>query len=109
MSSIACAPAALTAQQQGLPQQIADAMVKLNGGVHTGVRFAHAKGMAKASADYMFTGLRARLARGPIRYKLYVQLANPGDPTNDGSIVWPDDPLVILRSAVYALSVQHRH
>lgn len=79
-----------------------------------------------------------------------VQLANPGDPTNDGSLVWPDDrkrvelgtisltavapkneelqrslafspiyltdgiqlsddPLVPLRAAVYALSVQHRH
>jgi catalase len=77
-------------------------------------------------------------------------VANAGDPTNDGSIVWPndrkrvelgtitlaavapnndelqksltfnpiyltdgiqlsDDPFVALRSAVYALSVAHRH
>lgn len=77
-------------------------------------------------------------------------MANPGDQTSDGSIVWPadrkvvelgvisltavapnneelqrtltynpifltagiqlsDDPLVALRSAVYALSVAHRH
>jgi catalase len=77
-------------------------------------------------------------------------MANPGDQTNDGSIVWPanrktvnlgtlslttvapeneklqrelmynpifltsgiqlsDDPMVALRSAVYALSVAHRH
>ena len=28
-----------------MPQQIADAMTQLNGGVHTGFRFAHAKGL----------------------------------------------------------------
>jgi catalase len=104
---------------------------------------------AKAKPNYMFDDLTRRIARGPIRYKLFVQLANPGDPTNDGSIVWPDDrkrvelgtislttiapdnaeaqrtlafspvyltegiqlsddPLPQLRSAVYALSTQHR-
>jgi len=105
---------------------------------------------AKASPNYLFDDLPRRLARGPVKYRLFVQLANPGDPTNDGSIVWPtdrkrvelgiisltaiapnnqelqrslrlnpinvtdgiqlsDDPLVPLRSAVYALSVQHRN
>jgi catalase len=104
---------------------------------------------AKASPNYLFDDLRRRVARGPIKYRLMVQLANPGDQTNDGSIVWPsdrkrvelgtisvttvapdndalqrslqfnpifltdgiqlsDDPLIALRSAVYALSVQHR-
>lgn len=105
---------------------------------------------AKAAPNYLFDELPNRLARGPIQFKLYVQLANPGDQTNDGSIIWPDDrkriemgtinvttvapnneelqrsltfnpiyitsgielsddPLVPLRSAVYALSVAHRH
>jgi catalase len=104
---------------------------------------------AKAGATYLFDDLTRRLARGPVAYRLYAQLANPGDPTNDGSIVWPadrkrvllgtitvttvapkneelqrslafnpifltegielsDDPIVPLRSAVYALSVAHR-
>jgi catalase len=104
---------------------------------------------AKVSPNYLFDELHRRIARGPIKYRLFVQLANPGDPTNDGSVVWPndrkrvqlgtlsltaiapdndvlqrslrfnpifltdgiqlsDDPLVPLRSAVYALSVQHR-
>jgi catalase len=39
----------------------------------------------------MFDDLRHRMARGPIAYRLFVQLANPGDRTNDGSVVWPDD------------------
>ncbi len=105
---------------------------------------------AKAGPNYLFEDLPLRLARGPVQFRLYVQLANPGDQTNDGSIVWPDDrqrvelgtislttvapnndelqrslmfnpiyltagielsddPMVPLRSAVYALSVAHRH
>jgi catalase len=34
-----------TAPAASLPQQIADAIVKLNGGIHTGFRFMHAKGI----------------------------------------------------------------
>ena len=105
---------------------------------------------AKQKPDYMFDALKAAIAKGPVKYTIYAQLANPGDPTNDGSIVWPadrkraelgtlsltkvaansdsvqkmlafnpiiltngitlgDDPLPQLRSAVYALSVAHRH
>jgi catalase len=105
---------------------------------------------AKAGPNYLFEDLPRRLARGPVRFRLVAQMANPGDQTSDGSIVWPadrkvvelgvisltavapnneelqrtltynpifltagiqlsDDPLVALRSAVYALSVAHRH
>jgi catalase len=114
-----------------------------------GVAHLDSAAAAKASPTYLFDDLRRRVARGPIKYRLLVQLASPGDPTNDGSIVWPsdrkrvelgtitltavapdndalqrslrfnpifltdgiqlsDDPLIPLRSAVYALSVQHR-
>jgi catalase len=45
----------------------------------------------KLSPNYMFEDLTRRIVRGPIKYRLLVQLANPGDQTNDGSIVWPDD------------------
>jgi catalase len=112
---------------------------------------AHLDSLAasKLGPNYLFDDLRRRIARGPIAYHLFVQLANPGDPTNDGSVVWPsnrkrvklgslslnkiapnndelqkslafspiiltngitlsDDPLPLLRSAVYALSVAHR-
>lgn len=105
---------------------------------------------AKAGPNYLFDDIARRLGRGSVEFHLYVQLANPGDQTSDGSIVWPDDrkrvelgtirltavapnneelqrsltfnpiyltsgielsddPLVALRSAVYALSVAHRH
>jgi catalase len=105
---------------------------------------------AKKKPDYMFDDLKAAIAKGSVKYTIYAQLANPGDQTNDGSVVWPsdrkrvklgtlsvtkiapnsdelqktlafnpifltngispsDDPLPVLRSAVYALSVAHRH
>jgi catalase len=105
---------------------------------------------AKAGENYLQEEIQKRIARGPVVFTVYAQLPNAGDPTNDGSIVWPadrkrvplgtirltkvepnqeelqrslafnptfltkglelsDDPLVPLRSAVYALSVAHRH
>ncbi len=115
----------------------------------TGLANLDSAAALKAGPNYLFDELPRRLARGPIEFRLYVQLPNPGDPTNDASLVWPDDrkrvelgtisvtrvapnnaelepsltynpifltdgielsddPLVRLRSAVYALSVQHR-
>jgi catalase len=114
-----------------------------------GVATLDSASAAKAGADYLGEDIEQRLARGPVQFRLYAQLPNPGDPTNDGSMVWPDDrkrvelgtirltkvepnqvelqrsltfnptfltsgielsddPLVPLRSAVYALSVAHR-
>jgi catalase len=105
---------------------------------------------SKAGPQYLFEDMPRRLARGPVRFRLVAQMANPGDQTSDGSIVWPDDrkvvelgtlaltaiapdneklqreltynpifltsgiqlsddPMISLRSAVYALSVAHRH
>jgi catalase len=115
-----------------------------------GIHSIDSAAAARAGPNYMFDELSKRIAKGPIKFKLYVQLASPGDPTNDGSMVWPDnrkkvemgelsitalapdnqtaqrdlrfnpilitsgielsdDPLVPLRSAVYAISVSHRH
>lgn len=44
---------------------------------------------SKVTPNYLFDELRARVGKAPIAYRLYVQLADPGDQTNDGSIVWP--------------------
>jgi catalase len=115
-----------------------------------GIHHLDSTAATKVSPNYLFEDLRRRIASGPIKYRVMVQLANPGDPTNDGSMVWPDDrkrvelgivsltkiapdnaalqrslmfnpifitdgiqlsddPLIPLRSAVYALSVAHRH
>jgi catalase len=43
------------------------------------------------SPNFLAEELKARLAQGPVQYRVVVQLANPGDPTHDPSLVWPDD------------------
>jgi catalase len=42
-------------------------------------------------ANFLFDDLKARLANGPVKFHLVVQLPNAGDPTSDPSLVWPDD------------------
>jgi catalase len=47
---------------------------------------------AKAkSPDFLSEEIKTRLARGPVKFRLVVQLPQAGDPTNDSSQVWPDD------------------
>jgi catalase len=41
--------------------------------------------------NFLSEELRARLAKGPVKFKLLVQLAEPGDPTEDGSVLWPEE------------------
>jgi catalase len=43
------------------------------------------------SSNFLFQELKTRLAKGPVKYKLIVQLPNAGDPTNNASVVWPED------------------
>ena len=43
------------------------------------------------SPDFLREDLRVRLAKGPVKFRLLVQLPAPGDRTDDASEVWPDD------------------
>ena len=61
---------------------------------------------AKAkSPNYLSEELRTRLASGPIAYRMIVQLANPGDPTNDPSLVWPEDRKTVELGTISVTSV----
>jgi catalase len=51
-----------------------------------------ARGEAKRRGrDYLRQELDARLAGGPVRFELEVQVAGPGDDPHDPSSVWPED------------------
>ena len=45
---------------------------------------------AKQPADFLQDELAARLARGPVKFHLFVQLAEAGDEVNDPTVHWPD-------------------
>lgn len=46
---------------------------------------------AAKSPDFLFDELGPRLARGPVRLGVFVQLAGDGDDVTDSSVPWPDD------------------
>ena len=45
----------------------------------------------KASPNYLMTELPQRIAKGPVKFRISAQIAAPGDPINDGTMVWPND------------------
>jgi catalase len=50
---------------------------------------------AKADPNYLMDELPKRIAAGPVKFKLLAQVAQDGDPTNDGTAVWPADRKVV--------------
>jgi catalase len=55
--------------------------------------------------DFLISELRSRLAQKPVKFRLLIQLPNPGDVTNDASIVWPDDRQTIELGTVTIMTV----
>jgi catalase len=56
-----------------------------------------ASAQAAVKPDYLHDEMTARLAAGPVNFRLRVQLAAPGDVVVDPSTAWPDDrPTVVL-------------
>jgi catalase len=56
-------------------------------------------------ADFLIDDLKKRLATEPIKFRLVVQLPNPGDPTKDSSLVWPEDRKTIDTGVISITSV----
>ncbi len=55
-------------------------------------RFLDSAAAAKKGPTYLMDEMTHRLgANQPVKLRLLVQLANPGDQTADGSVTWPDD------------------
>ena len=46
---------------------------------------------AARSANYLFDELAERIAKGSIKFRILVQLANEGDISNDVTVHWPED------------------
>jgi catalase len=57
------------------------------------------------SANFLADELETRLKTGPVKFRMVVQLPNPGDPTNDPSLVWPEDRRTIEVGTISITSV----
>jgi catalase len=56
-----------------------------------GSKFLTTEEAAKKPANFLVDELGDRLAEGPAKFRLVVQLAAEGDPVDDATAVWPDD------------------
>ena len=54
-----------------------------------GNEYLSAEDAAKKSPNFLFDELTQRIAKSPIKYRIMVQLAEPGDEVNDATIQWP--------------------
>jgi catalase len=57
------------------------------------------------SPNFLMDEVRTHLAKEPIKFRLVIQLPNPGDPTNDASVVWPDDRKTVELGTITVTSV----
>jgi catalase len=58
---------------------------------------------AKEKGDtYIFDELKERISKGPIKFEMYAQLAEEGDPTNDITKEWPEERKQVLLGTVEA-------
>jgi len=46
---------------------------------------------AAKAPNFLFDELKDRLAKGPVQYRVVVQLAKDGDTTDDATVRWPED------------------
>ena len=46
---------------------------------------------AKAAPNHLIDELPARVAKGPVKFRLLAQVADANDAINDGSVVWPNE------------------
>lgn len=47
--------------------------------------------LKEVPTDHLFDDMRERLTHGPVRWRMKVVVAAPGDPTSDATITWPSD------------------
>jgi catalase len=59
--------------------------------------------LAKQPHDYLFTELEQRLRKGPVAFRLELELAQEGDAVDDPSSMWPDgrERIVVGRLEVF--------
>ena len=55
-----------------------------------GEQFLTTEQLSTMGPDYLTTEIRERVRRGPVKFKLFVQVAEQDDKIDDPSIAWPD-------------------
>jgi len=62
-----------------------------------GNQYLDEAGAAAQTPDFLFQEIEARMAKGPVQFRIVIQLAEDGDPTDDATIAGPKSPATHLR------------
>ncbi|KAH6620276.1 catalase-like domain-containing protein [Boeremia exigua] len=60
-----------------------------------GAAHLDASALAGRAPDWLFDELNARVAAGPVEFRLLAQIAADGDTTDDATVLWPEDRAVV--------------
>lgn len=63
------------------------------------------KDVANLRPDHHFEELVQRIKQGPTRFKIQVQIAGPGDVTDDATVHWPEDRRLLDFGAIELTSI----
>ena len=85
---------------RGKRQAIRYQIIPVAGEQHLDAATAAAK-----SPDFLMDEIRSRIGKAPVEFRLQVQIPGPNDPTNDATIVWPDDRTKILLGTIRLTTV----
>jgi catalase len=70
-----------------------------------GRHFLSKEAAAKVATNYLEDEIRQRVARGPVRFKMVLQLAAPGDKIDDPSVAWASTNTIATLGALAVASV----
>jgi catalase len=65
-----------------------------------GERFLTKQQLSQSGPDYLVNEIKARVGKSPVKFKMYAQIAAPGDKTGDPSIAWSDKNKRVLLGTV---------
>ncbi len=77
-------------------------ILPVNGAEHLGPSEAESR-----KPDFLVEDLKTRLRTSPVEFRIVAQLPNPGDRTDDPSLVWPEDRRTIELGTVRLTTVVH--
>ncbi|HSU49258.1 MAG TPA: catalase, partial [Segetibacter sp.] len=65
-----------------------------------GERLLTSEQMAKETADYLQNEITAHIAKAPVRFKMYAQIAEDGDDIENPSVAWPETRKQVLLGVI---------
>jgi catalase len=72
-----------------------------------GSAYLSAASAAQQTADFLFDEIEARVGREPVRYRIVVQLAEPGDVIDDATMRWPETRALVPFGEITLTAVAH--